>query len=83
MATNVHLTADLERFARSCVESGRYNNLSEVVRQALRLLQNSEERRTAFTAMIHNVQAETEQGGNFHMDEVAAEMDAIIQSSKP
>lgn len=32
MATNVHLTPELERFARECVEGGRYNNVSEVVR---------------------------------------------------
>ena len=38
MATNVHLTAELESFARQCVESGRYNNVSEVVRASLRLL---------------------------------------------
>ena len=32
MATNVHLTPELERFARDCVTEGRYNNVSEVVR---------------------------------------------------
>ena len=35
MATNVHLTPELEKFARSCVEEGRYNNVSEVVRSAI------------------------------------------------
>jgi len=34
MATNVHLTPELERFARECVEGGRYDNISEVVRSA-------------------------------------------------
>ena len=51
MATNVSLTAELEKFARSCVESGRYNNVSEVVRSGLRLLQENEERRARFGAM--------------------------------
>ena len=32
MATNTHLTPELEQFARACVTSGRYNNVSEVVR---------------------------------------------------
>ena len=32
MATNVHLTPELESFARACVEGGLYNNVSEVVR---------------------------------------------------
>lgn len=52
MATNVSLTAELETFARSCVESGRYNNVSEVVRAGLRLLQENEERRARFGAML-------------------------------
>lgn len=47
MATNVHLTPELEKFARKCVKSGRYNNVSEVVRSALRLMQEREERRLA------------------------------------
>ena len=38
MATSVHLTPELESFARTCVEGGRYNNVSEVVRSGLRLL---------------------------------------------
>ena len=38
MATNVHLTPELESFARACVEGGLYNNVSEVVRSGLRLL---------------------------------------------
>jgi antitoxin ParD1/3/4 len=53
MTTNVHLTPELERFARQCVEEGRYNSVSEVVRSALRLLQDAEARKRAFTAMLH------------------------------
>ena len=30
MATNVHLTPELATFARTCVESGPYNNVGEV-----------------------------------------------------
>lgn len=48
MGTNVHLTSELERFARECVASGRYNNVSEVVREGMRLLQDQVERKTAF-----------------------------------
>jgi antitoxin ParD1/3/4 len=32
MGTNINLTPELERFAQACVESGRFNNVSEVVR---------------------------------------------------
>lgn len=52
MGTNVHLTPELERFAQSCVESGRFNNVSEVVRSGLRLLQDAEQRRAAFVASL-------------------------------
>lgn len=41
MGTNVHLTPELERFAQVCVETGRFNNVSEVVRSALRMLQDA------------------------------------------
>lgn len=78
MATNVNLTPELELFARGCVESGRYNNVSEVVRSALRLLQTSEERRLGFGAMLSEVRAEAEAAGTHSMDELTAEMDRII-----
>ena len=35
---NISLTPELEKFVSSEVESGRYNSVSEVVREALRLL---------------------------------------------
>jgi antitoxin ParD1/3/4 len=71
MATNVHLTPDLERFARGCVESGRYNNVSEVVRSALRLLEETEKRRRGFSAMLDEVRAEAKREGVHAMDAVA------------
>ena len=82
MATNVHLTADLEQFARSCVESGRYNNVSEVVRSALRLLQDTEQRRLIFGKMLDEVSAEAARDGAHDVEDVAAEMDAIIGKSR-
>jgi len=39
---NVALTAHWEGFIRQLIESGRYNNASEVVRAALRKLQETE-----------------------------------------
>ena len=39
---NVSLTPELEAMIRQRVESGRYNNASEVVREALRLLEEQE-----------------------------------------
>ena len=44
---NVSLTPELERFVNDKVQTGRYNSASEVVREALRLLQQHEQARTA------------------------------------
>jgi antitoxin ParD1/3/4 len=40
---NISLTPKLEGFVRAKVKTGGYNNASEVVREALRLLQREEE----------------------------------------
>jgi antitoxin ParD1/3/4 len=42
---NVSLSSELERFVRESVSSGRYRSASEVVRDALRLLQEAERER--------------------------------------
>jgi antitoxin ParD1/3/4 len=44
---NVSLTPALERLVQQKVESGLYNNASEVIREALRLMKESEDIRRA------------------------------------
>lgn len=44
---NVHLTPELEQLVQSKVQSGRYNSASEVVREALRLMEHKDEIRAA------------------------------------
>jgi len=44
---NVSLTPQLEEFVNSKVQAGRYNSASEVVREALRLLEEHEQARAA------------------------------------
>ena len=44
---NVSLTRELEKFVSGKVESGRYNSASEVVREALRLLEEHDSARAA------------------------------------
>jgi antitoxin ParD1/3/4 len=80
MGTNVHLTAELERFAQSCVASGRFNNVSEVVRSGLRLLQDAEERRAAFVASLEAAVAEGERDGFLTADEVETDVRAAIDA---
>ena len=43
MPTSVALSAHFESFVRAQVESGRFNNASEVVRAGLRLLEDSQQ----------------------------------------
>jgi len=43
---NVSLTTELEKFVCAKVESGRYNSASEVVREALRLLEEHDQARS-------------------------------------
>ena len=82
MATNVHLSPELERFARQCVADGRYNNVSEVVRSALRLLQDYEEQRRAFTATLDEAIEESDREGVFTIEEVSASAQSIIDASR-
>jgi antitoxin ParD1/3/4 len=81
MSTNVSLTLELESFAKSCVENGRYNSVSEVMRNALRLLQEKEEKRSRFNAMLDTVREETERDGGHSLDDVMREADEIIEQA--
>jgi antitoxin ParD1/3/4 len=47
MTLNVSLTPHLEQFIHDTVNSGRYQSASEVVRSALRLLEEQERQRQA------------------------------------
>jgi antitoxin ParD1/3/4 len=52
---NVSLTPELEQFVRNKVDSGRYLSASEVIREALRLL---EERDRLYQARLADLQKE-------------------------
>ena len=82
MATNVHLTPELESFARACVEGGQCNSVSEVVHSGLRLLKEQEERRQVFDAMIARTLAEADKEGTRRMDEVLTRADAAIEAAQ-
>jgi antitoxin ParD1/3/4 len=49
---NVNLTEELDRFVLSKIESGRYENASEVVRAALRTLEREEQEHEAKLATL-------------------------------
>lgn len=52
---NVSITPELQLMVQRHVASGRYNNASEVVREALRLFERASELREAQHAAVHNV----------------------------
>lgn len=55
---NVNLTPELEELVRRKVRSGLYNNQSEVVREALRLLAEQERLREAHLEKLRGALAE-------------------------
>jgi len=77
---NVSLTRELEKFVASRVKSGRYQTASEVVREALRLMESREqERASAYHELKRELQsaaAEAEApGAKFYSgEEVFAEL---------
>ncbi|MBT5267499.1 MAG: type II toxin-antitoxin system ParD family antitoxin [Rhodospirillaceae bacterium] len=51
---NFSLTPNLEQYVRDRASSGDYNNASEVVREALRLMKRVEERRSIELERLRN-----------------------------
>lgn len=86
---NVHLTPELEQLIQSKVKSGRYNSASEVVREALRLLEQRDE---VFTLRKEEIRKQIEEGwqsakrgeivdGAEVFDRIDAELEAVEQSA--
>ena len=51
---NVHLTPELEQLVHAKVQTGRYNSASEVVREALRLMEQKDEIRALQLRELRN-----------------------------
>jgi antitoxin ParD1/3/4 len=69
---NVSLTPELDRFVAAKVESGRYNSASEVVREALRLLEEYDRTRASQLAAF-NQELGTRLASLDHGEHVAGE----------
>jgi putative addiction module CopG family antidote len=74
----VTLPPELERFAAGAVAAGRYRDVAEVVAAGVRLLQSAEAGVAGFVASLEAARAEGERDGFVTIDELAAELDAII-----
>jgi antitoxin ParD1/3/4 len=77
---NVSLTPELEEFVSAKVQSGRYNSASEVVREALRLLEDHDQVRAAqlaeFNGEIGRRLAALDRGVNVKPAEARARLHA-------
>ena len=83
---NISLTPELETSLRSRVKSGQYQTTSEVVREALRLLQRQEkERGEAFKglkAKLERGAAQAQRGELLDGDEVFEELRQLIEEHR-
>ena len=59
---NVSLTPELEQFVDGKVESGLYNNASEVVREGLRLLKENDDIRAKWREQIERGWLQAQRG---------------------
>ncbi len=83
---NISLTPELDAFLQSRVKSGRYQTSSEVVRDALRLLERRErDREEAFRqlkAKLKRGAAQAKRGELHDGDEVFEELRAMIEERR-
>lgn len=82
MGIDVSLTAEQEAFARSCVASGRYASLSEVIGSALHSLERQEAARAAFERSLEEAVEEGERDGFVAIEDLEAEMRSVIASAR-
>ncbi|ESQ74544.1 type II toxin-antitoxin system ParD family antitoxin [Asticcacaulis sp. AC402] len=62
MATSVYLGAHFENFAAQMVQSGRYNNTSELVREGLRIIEERERRLASLDTRLERSRADVKAG---------------------
>lgn len=78
MTLNVSITPHLEEFVRQTVSSGRYQSASEVVRTALRLLEEREhERQARLEWLRQEIQKGLDSG-----PAAALDVDALLQECR-
>ena len=81
---NVSLTPKLEEFVDGKVESGLYNNASEVVREGLRLLKERDENRLKWREQIERGWLDARAGRVIDGDADSRKTDARIkQRARP
>jgi len=83
---NISLTPELDAFLQSRVKSGRYQTSSEVVREALRLLQREEQGRDLaykqLKARLERGAGQAERGELLDGDRVFEELRELIEERR-
>ena len=79
MPTSVVLGQHFEEFIRRQIETGRFNNASEVMRAALRKLEDEEAK---MAALRRDIQAGVQSGSAGSVDEVFDRLKKRIRSPK-
>jgi putative addiction module CopG family antidote len=77
----ITLPPELEHFATEAVAIGRYRDMSDLIAAGLSLLRRQEQARTAFARSLEEAEAESERDGWHSLDDVLADMDAIIAAA--
>jgi antitoxin ParD1/3/4 len=74
MPSSYTLGAHFEKFIQAQLAGGRYNNASEVLRDALRMMEDRDKRRAEIDAAIEQSWQDYEAGRVHNADEVFSEL---------
>jgi len=80
MPSSYTLGKHFEAFVQAQLASGRYGNASEVLRDALRLMEERERRLAALDAALERGIADVEAGRVYDADEVFDELEAELEA---
>src|SRR5260370_2364021 len=89
MPSSLSLSIHVEAFIKGLVESGRYNNASEVVRDGLRLLKERERLREVKVAELRRLAEEgrlsglSDEDGEAVLDRLETEYSALAERALP
>jgi antitoxin ParD1/3/4 len=78
---NVSLTPELEKYVDDKVDSGLYNNASEVIRESLRLLKEHDEIRIKWREQIERGWLQAQRGDLVDGDEAFRRIDQRIKKA--
>jgi antitoxin ParD1/3/4 len=83
MTLKVELPPALEKFVQDSVAEGRFETVNDVVASGLRFLQAREEQRLVFVGSLKDAEQESERDGYVTLEDVMADIDAIIEAAEP